>query len=181
MSYAETLPDSVLKVFRWFNIACLCFAVLLLIDIKVLPGLVYQEKILERQEQYVTIRSRHNNNPRKTQMDNVILVTENFRYTYHRVQNFDPRKADSVRLVTTPVLGIVKTGYQKSHGEEKELKQVAGMFGTFVFIPIAFGLIALFGVCMRNNKEQLLNAAVMNGVLIIVQLWLMGYLGTFNG
>ncbi|AKD02577.1 hypothetical protein PKOR_04870 [Pontibacter korlensis] len=111
----------------------------------------------------------------KSQLDNIILFTENYCYPFNRIQAFDPYKPDSVRLITTRLFRIVRTGYVKANNVEQELKQKAGIFDTLMFVPIAFALVSLFGVAMRNNKEQLLNAAVMNVLLSLILLWIMGY------
>ncbi|WP_276498722.1 hypothetical protein [Pontibacter litorisediminis] len=175
MAYADKLPLPALHFFRWFNAGCLLFTVVALLDVYVLPYKVYNEKIVSRQEIHYTGRSRYSNHSYTIQLDNEILYTEHFRYAYHKVQRFNPKEADSARLVTTRIFKIVKTAYLKANGVEKELRQGASIFGSFAFIPIAFGLIAIFGVAMWHNKEQLLNAAIMNMIVIIVQLWVLGY------
>ncbi|MFD3001393.1 hypothetical protein ACFS7Z_13550 [Pontibacter toksunensis] len=175
MTYAETLPLPVLKLCRWFNAGCFLICVLVCIDIFILPRLVYKEKIVSRQEMYTTTRNRFSGQSHKRQLDSVILTTKNFRFLYHKAQGFDPTKADSVRFVSTLLFRMVERGYMKRHGEEQELKHGASMFGTSMFIPISIAFIAIFGIAMRHNKEQLLNAAMMNIILIIIQLWLLGY------
>ena len=175
MAYANSLPPFVIKICRWFNIFCLALTFLVGLDIFLLPKVIRNEKILAREETHVTTYSRFTGRSSRSQLDHVTLVTENFYYPYAKIQGFNPREADSVKLVTTYIFSIVKTGYIKRFGEEKELIQTAGIFGTLCFLPISFGLIAVFGVVMRNNKEQLLNAAVMNLMLLPIQLWVMGY------
>jgi len=180
MTYANTLPDSVIRLCRSFNACALTLTLLVCLDIFVLPKSNRFEKVVAIEQHYVMNRSRYSRRPHKTYLDNTILITENFRYPYTRkAQNFDASKADSIRLVTTCLFGIVRTGYMKPHGAEMELKQTAGMFGTLSFIPVAFGLVAAFGVAMRHNKEQLLNAAVMNLLLILVKLFIDGYIFDF--
>ncbi|WP_162051472.1 hypothetical protein [Pontibacter pamirensis] len=176
MAYAETLPPSVLKLFRCFNACCLLLTVLVCLDILALPRIAYREKIISREAIYSTTRNRFTGRVYRTKLDNIILTTENFRFPYHRVQNFNPSEADSVRLVTTVLFKIVDRGYMRRFDEEMELKLGAGISGSTIFVPITFGLTALFGVAMRRNKEQLLNAVVVNIILIIIQLWLTGYL-----
>lgn len=175
MTYAQTLPLPDLKLCKLFNAGCLLCCVLVCVDIFLLPRVVYKEKIVSRLEMYSTVRGRYTVRPHRKQLESVVLTTENFRFLYHRIQNFDPTKADSVRLVTTPLFRMVEKGFMRRHNEEKELKPGAGMFGNTVFVPISIILVAIFGVAMRHNKEQLLNAAVMNIILIIIHLWLMGY------
>ncbi|CAM3547901.1 hypothetical protein POKO110462_08670 [Pontibacter korlensis] len=123
----------------------------------------------------MTTRVRFTGSVHKSQLDNIILFTENYCYPFNRIQAFDPYKPDSVRLITTRLFRIVRTGYVKANNVEQELKQKAGIFDTLMFVPIAFALVSLFGVAMRNNKEQLLNAAVMNVLLSLILLWIMGY------
>lgn len=170
MAYAETLSLPVLKLCRWFNAGCLLICILVCVDIFLLPRLVYKEKIVSRLAMYSTIRGRHSARPHKKQLESVVLTTENFCFRYHKIQHFEPTKADSVRLVTTPLFRMVEKGFMRRYNEEKELKPGAGMFGTTVFVPISIALVAIFGVAMRHNKEQLLNAAVMNILLIIIHL-----------
>ncbi|WP_347157315.1 hypothetical protein [Pontibacter chitinilyticus] len=172
MAYADTLPSSVIRLCRAFNACSLVFVMIVCLDVFVLPRSSHTEKILAREVHYVMARTRYSNTPHKTYLDNVILITENFRYPYL----FDPNEGDSARLVTTRIFGIVETGYLRPGGIEEELKHGAGIFGSLKFIPIAFGLIAAFGVAMRRNKEQLLNAAVVNALIIIVQLFMEGYI-----
>ncbi|MBX0333934.1 hypothetical protein K3G39_11875 [Pontibacter sp. HSC-14F20] len=175
MAYANSLPPIVIKICRWFNAFCLLLTFLVCLDVFLLPKVIRNEKILAREAVYVTTRSKFTGKSSRTQLDNVTLITENFYYPYDKIQGFNPKEADSVKLVTTYLFSIVKTGYVKRFGEEKELIQNAGIFGTFCFLPISFGLIAIVGVAMRNNKEQLLNAAVMNFLLLPIHLWIMGY------
>ena len=180
MAYANTLPDSFIRLCRSFNACALALTLLVCLDIFVLPKSSHFEKVVARKQHYMEGRSRYSSHHHKTYFDNIILITEHFRYPYTReAQNFDASKADSIRLVTTCLFGIVKTGYMKPYGVEMELKQTAGMFSTLMFIPIAFGLIAAFGVAMRHNKEQLLNAALMNLLLILVKLFIYGYIFDF--
>lgn len=176
MAYADKLPAPALQFFRWFNAGCLLFVVVALLDVFVLPHRIYTEKILSRQELYHTGRSRFSSRSFTTQLDNIILHTENNRYAYHKAQRFSPKEADSARLVTTRIFKIVRTAHVKIDGKERELRQGASMFSSFIFVPITFGLIAILGIAMRHNKEQLLNATVMNIILIIIQLWMLRYL-----
>ncbi|GHA66831.1 hypothetical protein [Pontibacter akesuensis] len=177
MAYANTLPDLIIRLCRSFNTCALALTLLVCLDVFVLPESSHFEKVVDRELYSVEGISRYGGGTYKTYVDNAVLITENYRYPYTwRAQNYDPNKEDSIRLVTTCLFGIVKTGYMKPDGVEKELKQTAGMFGTLMFIPIAFGLIAAFGVAMRHNKEQLVNAVVMNLLLILVQLFVDGYI-----
>ncbi|WP_242921092.1 hypothetical protein [Pontibacter liquoris] len=175
MAHFNKIPSFILQLFRWFNAGCLLFTILVCIDIFILPYNIKEEKILYRQEVYYTGQTRYRRQTYRTQLDNVFLITENFRFPYHKVQSFNPRAADSARMVTTKIFKFVKAAYVKTDEGEKELKQGASMFGTFMFIPIIFALTALFGVSMRHNSEQLSNAAIINIILIVIQLWIYGY------
>lgn len=175
MAYANSLPETLIRACRWFNKGCLLLTILICLDIFILPRTIQTEKIISRELQFVTTRARYSNHAHRTQLENEILTTKNFRYLYYKKQNFSPQGADSVRFVATSLFNIVETGYIKSGGEEKALKPGTGIFGHLQFIPIIFALVAVFGVVMRSNKEQLLNAAVFNLMLIVAQLFVMDY------
>ncbi|SIQ61101.1 hypothetical protein SAMN05421545_0703 [Pontibacter lucknowensis] len=84
-------------------------------------------------------------------------------------------QADSVQITSSPLLKIIERGTIKVPSLEKPLTQEAGMFGTLMFIPITFALISLLGVIMWNNKEQLLNATVMNVIMLLIVLVMLNY------
>lgn len=171
MAYANSLPPIIIKVCRWFNTACLALTLLVCLDVLVLPRAVHKEKIISKGSGYRTALNRRTGATSPVPAENVVLVTENFRYEYLRTQGFAPAEADSATLITTPLLKIIDTVHIILPHKEKELKQHVGLLGSYMFLAIAFGLIALFGVAMRHNKEQLLNAAVTN-ILVLLLLML---------
>lgn len=167
MAYAESLPAPVLAACRHFNTSCLLVSLLVCLDVFVLPRQVKNERILGFEEVYYDYNTQQGSS---TLMDNILLHTDHHTYAYHKVQEFNPRRADSVQLHITPLFRLIETGYIRQDGTQHELKAGSSFFGTLAFIPIVFGLISVAGVALRRNKVQLLNTAVMNALLLFLLL-----------
>ena len=169
MAYAKTLPPPVINICRWFNAICLLITTTICLDVFLIPRVTDKEKIIAIEEFHVTFRNAFRART-TTQLENVILVTESMRVPFRATAYFYLEQADSVQVVRTRLLNIIEEGTVSVPELGKELKQETGMFGKLMFIPIAFALISLTGVLMWNNKEQLLNATIMNVIMLLILL-----------
>ena len=174
MAYANSLQPIALQLCRWFNACCLFLTTLFCLDVFLLPRTIHLERILEIEETYVTFRNIHYNHVTK-QVENVVLITDNFRVPFRATALIRLEQADSVQIISSPLLKIIEKGTVRAPGLDKPLIHETGMFGTLMFIPITFALISLLGVIMWHNKEQLLNATVMNVVMLLIVLILLNY------
>ncbi len=174
MAYANSLPPTVINLCRWFNACCLILTTLFCLDVFLLPRTIHQERITEIEETYVTFHNILRQRVTKP-LENVVLITDNFRVPFRSTAFMHIEQADSVQIVSSPILKIIERGTIKAPGLDKPLSQEMGLFGTLMFIPITFAVISLLGVVMWNNKEQLLNATVMNVIMLLIVLVMLNY------
>lgn len=174
MAYANSLSPIVLQVCRWFNVCCLFLTTLFCLDIFILPRIVHQEKIRAIEDTYVTFRNIQHQRVTKP-LENVIILTDNFRVPFRATAYIHIEQSDSIQIVSSRLLKIIEKGSIKPVSLDKPLTQETGMFGSLMFIPITFALISLIGVIMWNNKEQLLNATVMNIIMLLIVLVMLNY------
>ncbi|WP_299822389.1 hypothetical protein [uncultured Pontibacter sp.] len=175
MSYADSLPKWAIWLCRRFHMLCLALVIAFCFDLFLLPRIDSVEKIERRRAVYHTSRGKFSNKPSTTKLDNEFLYAGNFILPFYKHQSFEYWRADSARFIATPIFHTVVKGYMVIDNKEHELKRGPGIFTEFMFIPICFVLVAVFGLMMWQNKEQLLNAAVFNAIVLYLLLWVMGF------
>ena len=174
MAYANSLPPFVIKICRWFNVFCLLLTTIICVDGFILPRAIDRESILSIEETYVTFRNVYHSRVTKP-LDNVVLITENFRVPFRGSAIAYLEQAESVQIISTPLLNIIERVTVSVPSYDKELNQKSGIFGKLMFVPIVFALISIWGVVARNDNEQLLNAFVMNIIMLIILFVLVSY------
>ncbi|GAB3193864.1 hypothetical protein GCM10027293_00740 [Pontibacter aydingkolensis] len=154
---------------------CLALVITFCFDLFLLPRIDSVEKIESRRKVYHTSYNRYSGKSHTLKLDNEYLYSANFMLPFNKYQDFEYWKADSARFIATPLFRTVVKGYMVLDKKQYELKRGPGIFTEFMFIPIGFVLVAVFGLMMWQNKEQLLNAAVFNALVLYLLLWIMGY------
>jgi hypothetical protein len=174
MAYANTLPIWTIKVCRWFNVSFLAINALICIDLFLLPRIYTQERIKSIEETHVTftnILRRRVTMP----LENVVIITENFRSPFKATAFIHLEQVDSVQIVSTRLFKIIEKSSIAAPSLDMKLHYESRIFSTLMFIPIAFAFVSIIGVVMWHNKEQLLNATVMNVFMFIMFLVLISY------
>ena len=160
------------KVCRIINVVCAVLTSVLFIDLLILPKIEKNEKVVAREAVYYPIRQRYGG-IREVKSDYRTMITENYQYPIETYQQFEYWKCDSIRLLITPILREVNTGFVELEGKEYELPSKGSIFRDLVFIPIVFGLCSLAGVLLRNDKEQAINFAIVNVIIFVLMLYVM--------
>ena len=160
------------KVCRIINVVCAVLTSVLFIDLLILPKIEKNEKVVSREAVYYSIRERYGGS-REVKSDYRTMITENYQYPIETYQQFEYWKCDSIRLLITPILREVNTGFVELEGKKYELPSKGSIFRDLVFIPIVFGLCSLAGVLLRNDKEQVINFAIVNVIIFVLMLYVM--------
>lgn len=160
------------KICRIINVVCAVLTSVLFIDLLILPKIEKNEKVVCREAVYYPIRQRYGGS-KEVKSDYRTMITENYQYPIETYQQFEYWKCDSIRLLITPVLREVNTGFVELEGKEYELPSKGSIFRDLVFIPIVFGLCSLAGVLLRNDKEQAINLGIVNVVIFVLMLYVM--------
>jgi hypothetical protein len=174
MAYAKTIPPFVIKICRWFNIFCLLLSSIICVDVFILPRAIDIEKVISIEESYVTYRNVIYSRVTRP-LDNIVLITDNFRVPFRGSAIAYLEQAESIQIISTPLLNIIEKVTVRVPSYDKELNQKSGIFGKLMFVPILFAIISIWGVVARNNNEQLLNAFVMNIIMFIILVVLVSY------
>ena len=160
------------KIGRSINVVCAVLTAVLFVDSLILPTIEKKEKVVSREAVYYRIRQRDGGS-REVKSNYRTMITENYQYPIETYQQFEYWKCDSIRLLITPILREVNTGFVELKGKEYELPSQGGIFGNLSFIPIVLGLCAFAGVLLKNDEEQTINFAIVNVIIFVLMLYVM--------